>query len=61
MSDASLWPGAIRSGFAKPSYHDGPRELYGATTSSLRAAVFCVFAAPTQIADGALQGDVMPA
>jgi hypothetical protein len=23
--------------------------------------VFCVFAAPTQIADGALQGDVTPA
>ena len=31
-SDASLCPGATTSGLAKPSYHDGPRELYGATT-----------------------------
>jgi hypothetical protein len=51
----------MRSGLAKPSYQEGPRELYGATTSSSRRTVFCVMAAPTQMADGALHGDVTPA
>src|SRR2546421_260101 len=60
-SDGSLWPGAITSGFAKPSYHDGPLELYGATVSSPRVTVFSVFAAPTQMAEGALHGEVTPA
>src|SRR5690242_17127431 len=54
-------PGASRSGFAKPSYHVGPRELYGATLSSARETVSAPRSAPTVIADGALPGEVMPA
>src|ERR1700687_4973054 len=46
VSDASRCPGAMTSGLAKPSYHDGPRELYGATMSSSRVTVFFVIAAP---------------
>ena len=34
-----MCPGATTSGFANPSYHDGPRELYGATRSSSRDTV----------------------
>jgi len=49
------------SGFANPSYQDGPRELYGAISSSPLAVVSCVLRAPTVTADGALPGDVMPA
>ena len=49
------------SGFAKPSYQDGPRELYGATPSSVRVRVFLVSEAPVVIADGALPGEPMPA
>src|SRR5690242_5203323 len=59
-SDASRLPGATTSGFANPSYHVGPRELYGATTSSSRTIVLKVDAAPTVMADGALPGDVTP-
>ena len=40
----------------------GPRELYGATRSSLRRlGVERSVTAPTVIADGALPGDTMPA
>src|SRR3954471_23752823 len=60
-SDASLWPDATKSGFASPVYHAGPRELYGATTSSVREIDPCVITAPAVIASGALPGDVMPA
>ena len=42
-TDSRLSPGATTSGFAKPSYHDGPRELYGATRSSSRVTVSKVF------------------
>ena len=49
------------SGFARPSNQDGPRELYGATVSSIRVAVPFVSSAPTVMADGALPGDAMPA
>src|SRR5690348_12088003 len=41
-SDTRCDPGATRSGFWNPSYHDGPRELYHATTSSLRVTVCMV-------------------
>src|SRR5262245_59435766 len=60
-SETSAWPGATMSGFARPEYHAGPRELYGATASSKRDTVFCVFSAPTVMTDGALPGDVIPA
>ena len=56
-----LCPGATTSGFANPSYHDGPRELYGATRSSSRVTVSKVFTAPALRADGALAGETMPA
>src|SRR4026209_530034 len=59
-SDARRWPGATTSGLASASYHVGPRELYGATTSSWRVTVFCVITAPTVMAECALPGDVMP-
>ena len=59
-ADVRLWPGATTSGLANASNHAGPRELYGATTSSSRVVVFRVIAAPTVIADGALPGDVIP-
>src|SRR5438045_3027721 len=42
LSDASLWPGAITSGLEKPSYQDGPLELYAGTTSSPRVTVLKV-------------------
>src|SRR5712691_2952321 len=61
VSATSRSPGATTSGLAKPSYQDGPRELYGATTSSPRPMVPNVRAAPTVMADGAFPGDVMPA
>src|SRR5438128_12368059 len=51
----------MTSGFTVPSYQAGPRELYGATTSSPRVTVFMLIAAPIVIADGALPGDAMPA
>src|SRR5262249_5872652 len=59
--ETSWWPGATRSGFTSPSYHVGPRELYGATMSSPRVAVPRVSSAPTVIADGALPGLRIPA
>src|SRR5688500_14955826 len=49
------------SGFAYPSYHDGPRELYAATRSSSRLTVPKVRTEATEIADGALPGDAVPA
>ena len=49
------------SGFARPLYHVGPRELYAATLSSRRDAVFLVFTAPTVMTEGAFPGDVTPA
>jgi hypothetical protein len=61
MNDTMRRPGATTSGFAYPSYHVGPRELKGATSSSDRVTVFFVSTAPTEIADGALPGEVMPA
>src|SRR4051812_38457461 len=60
VSEDNLCPGATTSGLTKASNHVGPRELYGATTSSPRVVVSCVIAAPTVIADGALPGDVTP-
>src|SRR3954463_12973076 len=60
-TDRRLSPGATTTGLAKPSYHEGPRELYGATRSSPRATVSNVFTAPTVMADGALPGDATPA
>ncbi len=60
-TDSRLSPGATMSGFANPSYHDGPRELYGATRSSTRVVVLKVCAAPAVSADGELPGEAMPA
>ena len=59
-TESRLCPGATKSGLANPSYHDGPRELYGATRSSPRVTVSTCATAPTVIADGALPGDAMP-
>ena len=59
-SETRLWPGATRSGLGSASYHVGPRELYGATTSSAREIVLFVSSAPTVIADGAFAGLRMP-
>ena len=44
-----------------PAHHVGPRELYGATRSSVRVFVSNVLTDPTVIAEGALPGDRMPA
>jgi hypothetical protein len=60
LSDTNAWPGATMSGFAWPSYHAGPRELHGATSSSRREIVSIVMSDPTVIADGAVPGDAMP-
>ena len=60
-SEMSHWPGATTSGFANPSNHVGPRELYAATRSSCRDTVSAVVDTPTVMADGELPGDVMPA
>ncbi len=49
------------SGFANPSYHDGPRELYPAMRSSARLTESNVRTEPTEMPDGALPGDAMPA
>jgi hypothetical protein len=51
----------MTSGFRRPSYHVGPRELNGDTSSSRRDAVDLCRAEPTVSADGALPGEVMPA
>ena len=58
MSDC---PGARTSGFTRPSYHVGPRELKSETVSSDRFSVLCMSIAPAVSAEGALPGDVMPA
>src|SRR5262244_1016686 len=60
-TDSSRWPGATMSGLTNPSYHVGPRELYSATTSSVRVVVSNVRVAPTVMADGAFPGELMPA
>ena len=57
ISETSLWPGAMMSGFANASYHVGPRELYEGMVSSDRASVCFVSSAPTVMADGALPGE----
>ena len=49
------------SGLANPSYHEGPRELYAAMRSSPRLTVSNVRTEPTEMPDGALPGDAMPA
>src|SRR6185436_5490635 len=59
-SETRCDPGATMSGFWKPSYHVGPRELYQAISSSLREGVWCVSRAPTVIAPGEFAGDVIP-
>src|SRR6185436_20884191 len=56
----SLWPGATTSGFAKPSYHVGPLELYGLTRSSERRFVPPRISAPTVSEPGAFPGDAIP-
>src|SRR6185436_20051669 len=53
-------PGAMRSGFAVQSRYVGPRELNGATASSVRSGVPLVVDAPTVITHGALAGALMP-
>src|SRR5687768_5239396 len=49
------------SGLTKPSYHVGPRELKGDTSSSARELVDLCRSDPTVRADGALPGELMPA
>src|SRR5262249_59513522 len=58
--DSMPTPGAIRSGLAAKSIHDGPRALKMPIVSSERAAVPAWLAAPTVSTHGALPGDVMP-
>ena len=53
-------PLTTTSGLAKPSYHVGPRELYGATASCVIVWLPRASTDPTLIADGALPGDVIP-
>ena len=60
VSGDRAWAGATTSGLAKPSYQEGPRELKGATVSSVRVSVWAVLLAPTLRAEGALPGEVMP-
>src|SRR5205085_3530819 len=60
-SETSPTPGATTSGFAKPSYHVGPRELNHAIRSSSCDTVFLLSTAPTVMAEGALPGDRIPA
>ena len=59
-SDTTLTPSAIRSGLARRSKRDGPRELKSATRSSSKAAVPVVSSAPTHTAEGELQGTPTP-
>src|SRR5688572_14061189 len=57
----SAWPGARTSGLTKPSYHVGPRELNGDTSSSKRELEPLLRSEPTVRADGALPGELIPA
>src|SRR5687768_13046872 len=53
-------PGATTSGLTAMSNRVGPRELYGATTSSDRSRVPLVSTAPTVSAAGEFPGEVIP-
>src|SRR5688572_11642576 len=58
--ETSPWPGASTSGLMRPSYHVGPRELNGDTSSSERSRFLFDRSDPTVSAEGALPGELIP-